>query len=281
MPRLPGNRCGCGPALSPWCCSGWLVRPSTRSYPRSRSTGCVRARRRTGDRRVVACSSAAHPGWSAGRPRGDGARGVRDIAHRSPVHCERGDDDRLARDPRPEPRPGRLGGGQPTPLQRTSARVHGCRDNAGVRSVHARAHRWDYRRRRSDLHWRWTPTPEQRLLAQAGDEPAAPVSSGSGSCRCAELPAPMPLRQQRSSREAPAPRRCQQRARSRSGLAFADPIATASFAACGSRPIGPSRRRLRCGAGRSDRAGLHSRSTATSSIPRSSAVTKRSSLATT
>jgi outer membrane protein assembly factor BamB len=25
----------------------------------------------------------------------------------------------------------------------------------------------------SDLHWRWTQTPEQRLLAQAGDEPAA------------------------------------------------------------------------------------------------------------
>src|SRR2546425_1150107 len=24
---------------------------------------------------------------------------------------------------------------------------------------------------KSDLHWRWTPTPEQRLLAQAGDEP--------------------------------------------------------------------------------------------------------------
>ena len=24
----------------------------------------------------------------------------------------------------------------------------------------------------SDLHWRWTPTPEDRLLAQAGDEPA-------------------------------------------------------------------------------------------------------------
>ena len=29
----------------------------------------------------------------------------------------------------------------------------------------------------SDLHWRWTPTPEERLLAQAGDEPleAAPA----------------------------------------------------------------------------------------------------------
>ena len=25
----------------------------------------------------------------------------------------------------------------------------------------------------SDLHWRWTPTPEERLLAQAGDEPMA------------------------------------------------------------------------------------------------------------
>ena len=29
----------------------------------------------------------------------------------------------------------------------------------------------------SDLHWRWTQTPEERLLAQAGDEPAAPPSA--------------------------------------------------------------------------------------------------------
>jgi len=27
---------------------------------------------------------------------------------------------------------------------------------------------------KSDLHWRWTKTPEQRLLAQAGDEPTTP-----------------------------------------------------------------------------------------------------------
>jgi outer membrane protein assembly factor BamB len=26
----------------------------------------------------------------------------------------------------------------------------------------------------SEFHWRWTPTPEERLLAQAGDEPTAP-----------------------------------------------------------------------------------------------------------
>ena len=64
------------------------------------------------------------------------------------------------------------------------------------------------------------------------------------------------------------------------GRAFADPSATASFAACGSRPTGRSRRRSRCGAGRSDRAGRPSRSTATSSTPRSSAVTTRSSPAT-
>src|SRR4030095_15187099 len=27
---------------------------------------------------------------------------------------------------------------------------------------------------KSDLHWRWTKTPEQRLLAQTGDEPTTP-----------------------------------------------------------------------------------------------------------
>jgi outer membrane protein assembly factor BamB len=52
----------------------------------------------------------------------------------------------------------------------------------------------------SDLHWRWTPTPEERLLAQAGDEPAiAPASTAPG----AEAPVkPLPAS---APAEPPAP----------------------------------------------------------------------------
>src|SRR5260370_2655049 len=38
------------------------------------------------------------------------------------------------------------------------------------------------------LAWRWTPTPEQRLLAQAGDDPAAPVSTPAAAVAGAALP---------------------------------------------------------------------------------------------
>ena len=106
----------------------------------------------------------------------------------------------------------------------------------------------------NDFAWRWSKTPEERLLGQAGDEPmalavlsAAPAGVKTG----ADWPS------------------------------FRGPSATASFAACGSRPTGLRRRRSSRGAGRSDRAGRPSRSAATSSTPRSSAVTTRSSPATT
>jgi hypothetical protein len=47
----------------------------------------------------------------------------------------------------------------------------------------------------SDLRWRWTPTPEERLLAQAGAEPAAPASAPAAVARATpepSLPAPAP-----------------------------------------------------------------------------------------
>ena len=47
----------------------------------------------------------------------------------------------------------------------------------------------------SDLHWRWTPTPEQRLLAQAGDEPAVrPTAPAAVAAATPEKPLPAPER---------------------------------------------------------------------------------------
>jgi outer membrane protein assembly factor BamB len=47
----------------------------------------------------------------------------------------------------------------------------------------------------SDLHWRWTQTPEQRLLAQAGDEPALrPSAPAAATAATPETPLPAPVR---------------------------------------------------------------------------------------
>jgi outer membrane protein assembly factor BamB len=40
----------------------------------------------------------------------------------------------------------------------------------------------------SDLHWRWSKTPEERLLAQASNEPAAPVSPPTAATAGADWP---------------------------------------------------------------------------------------------
>jgi outer membrane protein assembly factor BamB len=46
----------------------------------------------------------------------------------------------------------------------------------------------------SDLHWRWTPTPEQRLLAQAGEEPAVrPSAPAAVAAATPETPRPAPV----------------------------------------------------------------------------------------
>jgi len=44
----------------------------------------------------------------------------------------------------------------------------------------------------SDLHWRWTPTPEQRLLAQAGNEKEPVVPPPTAAAAPAETPSPTP-----------------------------------------------------------------------------------------
>jgi len=43
---------------------------------------------------------------------------------------------------------------------------------------------------RSDFHWRWTPTPEERLLARAGDEPLALASPPAAKAPVEPQPAP-------------------------------------------------------------------------------------------
>jgi outer membrane protein assembly factor BamB len=45
---------------------------------------------------------------------------------------------------------------------------------------------------KSDLHWRWTPTPEQRLLAQAGDEPLELARGGPKPLPSSTAPPPAP-----------------------------------------------------------------------------------------
>jgi outer membrane protein assembly factor BamB len=60
----------------------------------------------------------------------------------------------------------------------------------------------------SDLHWRWTPTPEQRLLAQTGDEPLASARSASAAPKpapAAEMPDKRPAGRASDAPTLPAP----------------------------------------------------------------------------
>ena len=104
---------------------------------------------------------------------------------------------------------------------------------------------------RHDFAWRWAETPEERLLAQAGDDPTAPLSAQVATETGADWPG------------------------------FRGPDRDGVIRVCGSRPTGLRRRRSSCGDGRSGRAGRPSQSAATSFILRSNAVRTRSSPATT
>ena len=55
---------------------------------------------------------------------------------------------------------------------------------------------------RMDLHWRWTPTPEDRLLARGGDEPAPQPTAPAVAAATPERPLPPPAAAEPSS---PAP----------------------------------------------------------------------------
>ncbi len=182
--------------------------------------------------------------------------------------------------------------------RRAEARIDGRRHPARVRSVHAHPDRRHHRRRRSDLHWRWTPTPEERLLAQGGDEPlrcprlrprrrrdareplpppvAAEPPRPRRSATAAKPPKPAPHGPARARRAVPAATAAAARGRRMARLSRTRARRRRSRRADRDRLV-RSRRRSSCGAGRSDRAGRPSRSAATSSTRRSSAATTRSS----
>src|SRR5262249_19220200 len=62
----------------------------------------------------------------------------------------------------------------------------------------------------SDLHWRWTPTPEERLLAQPADQPVGPAGGEPATSAPGAPPPPSPMEPSAATAEknpppAPAP----------------------------------------------------------------------------
>ena len=137
------------------------------------------------------------------------------------------------------------------------------------------------------MHWRWTPTPEELLLAQGERraETAAAVAGGRGPGSNARrrlrhrAGALLHRRRLQNAAKGEPAAPAVSREAGRVARVSAAPIATASSATFESTPIGPRHRRCRCGAGRSARAGRRSRFAATCSIRKSSAATMRSSRA--
>jgi hypothetical protein len=108
----------------------------------------VRSRPRAGDRRLVALLQPGALARARGRARPDRRRCDRDTTGRSPVHRERahGSDAAPLLRPGLQPRPGRLGRGQPPARGRTEDRGVSRQPPSGRRRVHAGAHRRGSRR---------------------------------------------------------------------------------------------------------------------------------------
>ena len=240
-----------------------------------------------GDRRVVAVLQPRALVRAPGRHRPDGRRGVRDVAPRPRVDRGAGCWLMFLCCPVPGPRARRVGGRQPPPLRRTRRAALVATILLACGALDARPDRWHQRRRRCaiplavDADSRGTPSRPgwpASLRQPPGSRPA------SRRFRRRRQPAKIPDKPARRSGRRTSPRRrglFRQRRRSRvAGLSRTRPRRHRSRRA--------DRDRLgEVAAGRAvapaDRTGLVvlRRRTATSSTRRSSAVTTRSSPATT
>src|SRR5262245_30124034 len=143
-----------------------------------------------GGPRVVVVLQPGALGRTAGRHRADGRLGDRDKARRSPVHCGRSDGDvaLFLLHPCPEhalvvaAAVGRRVSVGPRRAAMAAAILLGCAAFTLIRTGGMSGEGDE------DLHWRWTQTPEQRLLVQAANEPEPPAPAAAAASD-ARLPA--------------------------------------------------------------------------------------------
>ena len=279
------NRSGCGPASPPRCCSCWSAMSSPSSCPDTRVCGMIGAALLRADRHpVVAALQPRTLVRAPGRDRPDDRRGVRGKVCRPPVDCRRRDGllDLRPRDPDPERRPRRLGGGEPSSRPRSARRRGGRRRRARMPAVDADADRWHQRRR--EVGFPLAVDDDSRGPAPgSGRRGAQAAPAGSGAGGDIQATGSKPGRRPRQGAGGSSSRRA--RSGRTGGTGQTRGLAWLSRTRSRQRDsrradrdglvaVAADRRR---GAGRSARAGRPSPSTATLSTRRSSAAATRSS----